>query len=171
MLDITAIEDAIYAWVSGASGIETIIAFPNAPRPKTQYALINIVTNTPVGVADRGYTLQGDDSIDVEYSNVEDVLVSINVYYDGAYAMATKIKDSLARVKITDALFEAGLGYSRATTVNHIPEEIDKEFEQRAQFDCYFFTRSLDAEENIATIQKIQITNELDGETVTIEKP
>lgn len=170
MLNIVNIENAIRVWAYGVSGIKTIFAHPNAPRPITPYVLINIIQNTPIGIREHQDTLLGNKSIDIDYSNVEELFVSINTYYAGAYQTATKLKDSLGRVTVTDQLFAAGLGYKNATTVNDIPEEINKQWEQRAQFDCFFFTRSLD-EENIETIRKIEITNELDNTTITIEKP
>ncbi|RLB85533.1 MAG: hypothetical protein DRH26_18195, partial [Deltaproteobacteria bacterium] len=116
--------------------------------------------------------LLGDYSVDIDYSNVEELLVSINTFYTGAYQTATKLKDSLARVTVTDQLFSAGLGFKMATDVNNIPAEIKKRFEERGQFDCFFFTRSSDSE-NIETIQEIEITNNInaDGDTVIITKP
>lgn len=170
MLNINNIENALRVWVIGVIEIETIFAHPNAPRPKTSYALINLLQNTPAGIRESELTLLGDDSIDIDYSNVELLMVSINVYYAGAYQLATKLKDSLGRITVTDQLFAAGLGYNRAGDVRDIPERINKHWEERSQFDCFFFTRSLD-EENIETIQKIEITNELDGSTITIIKP
>ena len=171
MLNINNIEDALRVWAFGISGIETIFAHPNAPRPITPYVLINVMQNVPIGIQEAELTLNGT-SVDIDYSNVEELFISINVFYAGAYQTATKLKDSLARVTVTDQLFAAGLGYKNAGTVNKIPEEINKKWEERAQFDCFFFTRSLD-EENIETIQKIEITNNIndDGDTVIIEKP
>ena len=171
MLNIVNIENAIRVWAFGISEIQTIFAHPNAPRPITPYVLINIIQNVPIGIQESELTLNGT-SVDIDYSNVEELFVSINTYYAGAYQMATKLKDSLGRVTVTDQLYAAGLGYNRATIVNDIPEEINKQWEERAQFDCFFFTRSLD-EENIETIQKIEITNNIndDGDTIIIEKP
>lgn len=172
MLNITTIENALRIWVVGVSAIETIFAHPNAPRPTDPYVLIHVVQSVPIGVAESDLTLLGDDSVDIDYSNVEELFVSINTYYTNAQQMATKLKDSLRRVTVTDQLFAAGLGYSRATVVQDIPEEINKKFEERAQFDCFFYTRSLD-EENIETIRKIEVTNNIndDGDTVIIEHP
>lgn len=170
MLNIIDIENALRVWVAGVTGLETIFAHPNAPRPGVSYVLINLLQNTSVGIRESESTLLGDTSIDVDYSNVELLMVSINVYYAGAYQLATKLKDSLGRITVTDQLFTAGLGYSKAGDVRDIPERINKQWEERGQFDCFFFTRSSD-EENIETIQKVEITNELDGSTTTIIKP
>ncbi len=172
MLNITNIENALRVWAVGVTGIEVIFAHPNAPRPVVPYVLIHLVQNVPIGIQESELTLLGDTSVDIDYSNVEELFISINVFYASAHQTATKLKDSLARITVTDQLFAAGIGYKNATAVHDIPEEINKQWEERAQFDCFFFTRSLD-EENIETIQKIEITNNIndDGDTVVIEKP
>jgi hypothetical protein len=167
MLDITTIENALYDWVSEVTGVTTIFAHPNAPRPQESYVLINLFQVTPMMVAEHKNTLLGDYSTDVDYSTLEELSVSINTYYAGSFQLATKLKDSLSRVTIRETLFDAGVGYGRATSIQEIPEEINKRWEERAQFDCFFYTRSLD-EENIETIQHIQVKNELDGDIVTI---
>lgn len=167
MINIINIENALYTWASGVSGITTIFAHPNAPRPTDPYVLINVVQSTPVGIEESKSTLLVGDSVDIDYSNVENILVSINTYYTGAQQAATKLKDSLGRVTVNDQLFAAGLGYSRATTVNNIPEVINNQWEERSQFDCFFFVRSLDSE-NIESVQQIRYTNKLDDTTITI---
>lgn len=170
MLNITNIEDALYTWVTDVAALATIFAHQNSPRPTDPYVLINILQSTPLGREESEATLQIDDSIDVDYSNVEELFVSINTYYSGAFQTATKLKDSLGRITVQETLFGSGLGYLRTGAVLDIPEEINENWEQRGQFDCFFSVRSLD-EENIETIQKIEITNELDGTTTIIAKP
>jgi len=171
MLNITQIENALYAWIQPIAGVTTIFAHPNAPRPKTSYVLINILQSSPVGIEEHEISaLKVDKSIDIDYSNVEELFVTINVYYAGAYQLATKIKDSLGRITVKDVLFAAGLGYSRTSEVRDIPEEINKQWEERGQFDCFFFTRSSD-QENIETIRKIEIENEMDGTTTVVTHP
>ena len=182
MLNITSIEDALYNWINEVvddSRWAIIFAHQNKPLPNKPLILINILEIIPRGIAEPEYTLQPDDSTDIDWSNLEELFISINVFKDMTtdpaitnLTMTTKLKDSLNRVTITDALYASGLGYNRASEIRDIPEEINKEWESRSQFDCYFFVRSLD-NENIATIQKIEITNNIndDGDTVIIEKP
>lgn len=171
MLNITNIENALYYWVSTVSGLATIIAHPNAPRPTTAYVTIHIPQSTPIGVAESNSVVLPDNSIDVDYSNLEELFVSINVYKGSAQTVATTLKDSLARVTVTDQLFSEGLGYLRSSSVREIPDVVNKKYENRSQFDCFFSIRSLDSE-NIETIQKVEITNNIndDGEAVVIEK-
>jgi len=175
MLNIKQIEDALRVWVLGVSSIETIFTPTNAPRPAGQYIIVDVSQAIPIGQEESEATLLDDESIDIDYSTPYDVFLSINIYRDDiakldAFTLATKLRDSLSRVTVTDQLYAAGLGLHRAGEVNEIPEVINKKTEGRAQFDCFFFIRSLD-EENIETIQKVEITNELDGTTTTIEKP
>lgn len=172
MLNINQIEDAIRVWVVGVTSLEAIFAHPNASRPIVPYVLIHVMTATSNGTKEKELTLQPDDSVDIDYSNLEELFVSINTYYAGAFQTATKLKDSLDRVTESEKLFAAGLGYLRSGIVQDIPEEIDKRWEERGQFDVFFSTRSLD-EENIETIQKVEITNNIngDGDTVIIENP
>lgn len=172
MINIESIEDTLYTWVFGITGGRVIFTPPNAPRPALPYVIIDVSQTVQIGLKESRATLLENKSIDVEYSTVDDIFLSINTYGAGAFTLATKLKDSLGRVTVTDQLFAGGLGFHKASVVNKIPEEINKQFEERAQFDCFFFIRSLD-EENIETIQKIEITNNINdnGYTTTIEKP
>lgn len=169
-LDLISIQNALRAWVVSVSGLEVIFANPNAPRPVIQYATIFVYQNTPVGVAEHKSDLLIDNTIDRSYSTVEEISVSINTFYANAYQNATLLKDSLARVTIREALYQSGLGYIRAGSIRDIPEIIDTLYEERAQFDCFFYARSLDTE-NIETIRQVELTNELNGYTTIIQKP
>lgn len=184
MLNITTIENTLRAWVVLITAREVVFTHPTATlssaggvgmaplRPSVPYVLIHLMTIIPQGVAEHIDTLGANDTVDIDYSNLEEVVVSINVMRDDAVATAfteaTKIKDSLDRITIIDQLYNGGLGVVRAGAINDITTEVDKPWEPRAQFDCSFYTRSLD-EENIELIKKVQITNNLDGTTTIIE--
>ncbi len=72
------------------------------------------------------------------------------------------------RLEIEELLWEAGLGYATSTQAQKIPEEIDKRWEERAQFDIVFNIRETTATEDIGQIEQIEITNELDDTTTII---
>ncbi len=167
----TQIEDALYDWVFDVLNIKVIHADQNAPKPKTSYALIKIVSLPYIGHPDTNSSLLGDDSADVEFSYLGDLFISINIYYGGAWDYANTLKKSLERTKVSESLFADGLGYHSSTAVKKLPQEINKQFIERSQFDVTFYLRTADDVENIETIQKIEITNEIDGYQTIIEKP
>lgn len=168
MLDLTSIENTIRTWIADIVTSEVIFAHPNAPRPKVPYVVVNIVNSNQIGQSEHIDTLQIDDSIDVEHSTMDELLISINTYYANAQQTAIKIKDSLNRITVIEDLWSGGLGFVRAGIITEVPEEINKRFEERAQFDCFFYVRTTDTE-NIETIKKIEITNEIDGSQTTIQ--
>lgn len=167
---ITDIEDAIYTWIQGETGTTTIFAYPDAPRPSTPYTLINFITTVQLGEKETDSTLLPDNSIDNIYSIPNEITLSINCYYDNAFQTANNIIDSIDKVTVQDQLQAAGLGFINATTVTKAPVIIHKQWEERARFDISFMLRS-EITENIETIQKIEVTNEINGETIIINNP
>jgi hypothetical protein len=162
MLDITTIETALYTWIYGVTGVQTIFAHPNAPRPASgQYITIHIANAVSKGIAENKNTAGANDTVDVDYSNLDELLVSINTFRTGAQQLCTKIRDSLARTTVLETLYASGLGYSRSAGVNEVQEVVNKRWEERSRFDCFFYTRTLD-EENIEAIKKIQVIDEID---------
>lgn len=161
-MNIIQIEDALYNWLNGLLGLEVIIAYPNAPRPTTSYALINIITDSEFG------TEESDGELTPIYASFNQVTISINTYYAASYQSAINIKKSLMKVEVSDQLWEAGLGYATSTQIQKIPELIDKRWEERAQFDIVFNIREETAIETVGQIEKVQLTNEIDGTTTTI---
>lgn len=174
MINITNIENTLVSWLELAVlGLKVIIANQNKPRPvdPTLYATIHIMQSDPQGVAETDMTFVPDDfSVDVDYSNVEELMVSINTFRAGSYQLATQLKDSLAKVTVHDLLTDGGLGYLRTGGVRDLTIEVNKKLEERGQFDCFFSTRSLESE-NIETIRKIEVTDELDGSTFQVDHP
>ncbi len=163
-MTITEVENAIYDWINGLLGLQVIFAHPNAPRPKTSYVLINIFDINQNGTPETDSTLLVDDSTDNIYSAQKEYSISINTYYSGAYQSAADIRNSLSKLLTQEQLYTAGLGYLMSGNIQKLTEEIDKEFEERAQFDIFFSVRS-QATENIEAIKKIEINNTTIGES------
>lgn len=157
------IENAIYGWLNGLLNLTTIFAYPNAPRPTSSYVLINFLTDIQNGTKETEGVLKIDESTDNTYSTFNTVTLSINTYYDGAFQNATNIKNSLMKLAVEEYLYGAGLGYIEATQIQKIPEQIDKKWEERAQFDISFSVRR-EITENIETIKKVEVNNTIIGE-------
>jgi len=172
MINISQIEDTLRTWVITVVDTmeEVIFAFPNAARPNLPYVSINIAQITQTGLDESISSLNVvDDSVDIAHSTMNELFVSINVFSATALMHATQLRDSLSMVTVYEQLYAGGLGFRNAGTINKIPEEINKGFENRAQFDCFFYVRSLDSE-NIEVIKKIEITDKLNNTTKTIEQ-
>lgn len=166
-MNINEVEDALYAWTSDTLNIETIFAYPNVGRPTTSYVVFNVFGDTSNGTYEKTGIELSDDSIDVTYSSLNQIVVSVNIYYNNAYQVAKNIKNSLMRMDVQEQLWEAGLGYVSTTNIQKIPEAIDGVWEERAQFDITFNIRE-NVTSNIEAIRKVEVTNELDGTTTTI---
>jgi len=78
------------------------------------------------------------------------------------------IRGSTHSVAVREYLTANNVGIGPKTITERIPAIVDKDFEERARFDMSFFIRS-SYTENIETIKKIEITNEIDGYTTIIE--
>lgn len=167
-MTLAQIEDALYDWVYGVVGVEVRFSHQDLARPTTSYVLVNIISSIPIGHEDTYSVLQPDDSVDVEYSGLNNLFISINSYYDGAWDRIKSLKKSLGRVLIIGDLYAEGLAFTVASAVRRLPESIDRQWEERAMFDVSFNLRD-SSTENIETIKKVQITNELDGTTTIVE--
>jgi hypothetical protein len=169
-MTIIEIEDTIKAWINNETGVNTVFAYQDAPRPPTPYVLVNFISTIPVGERETKSTLLLDESIDNVYSTPNSTTISINCYRQDAFQTAVNIKESLSKVTIREQLWIDGLGFLTHTAINKIPTIVHKQWEERAQFDISFMVR-FETTENIETIRNIEITNEIDGEITTISYP
>ncbi len=164
------IKTAIRKWIYSILAIDTVYASPNSPRPETEYVVFNIVSDQQIGKAEKQTDTGPAPDVTISYSTLNSILVSINTYYDNAYDNAKILKRSLEKTDINASLYEDGLGLQSVTDINRIPEEVDSQWEERAQFDVNFLYRDIDTEE-MQQIEHIEITNEINGEEITIDKP
>lgn len=165
MINTTAIENALYTWAYDVLGIVVIFAHSGIDRPTVPYVVINILQTDQVGQAETERTLEADNTVTMEYSEVIELFITVNIYYENAFYNANKLKNSLDRVTVYEDLYEEGLGFLRSGSVRDIDEVIDDKWEERAQFDCFFSYRSLDSE-NLTTIGEIEIENQLDNDNI-----
>lgn len=156
-MTIEEVENAIVDWIE-LLGMTPIIAYPNAPRPKTSYVLVNVILDDELG------TKESDGNTTPIYSSFNQLTISINTYYAEAYQKAIDIKKSLMVIGVEELLWKAGLGCATSTTVEKIPELIDMTWEERAQFDIVFNIREKTEIENVGLIKKIEVNNTTIGD-------
>lgn len=168
MIDNTAIENALITWANAQTGTAVIISDQSKPRPTTAYITIEIPAFLPVGTAGKEETAQPTDLVKIESSTTFDILVSLNFYRAGAFTNASILRDSFESVSVIETLEAAGLFFISTSDIRHIPDVVNKKFEERYQMDASFYIRSL-ADETIEQIKKIELTNELDDTTIIVE--
>jgi hypothetical protein len=165
-MNILGIEDALYDWVSAETGIETIFAYPSEERPKTQYALINVLSTKGVGEPISFSAVNGDGTITITKEIPSMVTISFNIYYADSFNKAKELKKSLEKTSIFESLYAAGLGLLESSPVQKIPEQIDKKWEERGQFDADFsFIDS--TVEILEQIESIEVTNNIAEPSIT----
>lgn len=170
MIDIDTLENSLRTWITGITTQDVIFAHQNGPRPPLPYVVVNIMQSISIGHPETDMVKLPDNSIDITRSGVVDIPVSVHAFGDGSFTLATKLRDSLHRITVQDQLYTDGLGLRKAGDAQDIPQPVNQKFEQRAHFDAFFYVRSNDIE-NIATIRKVEITNELDDYTTVINHP
>jgi len=161
-MNISEIENVLYSWINGLLGHQVIFAYQGNIRPQNEYTLINIIFQKAIGYWDTKEERQTDGTIKRDYSNLQLVTISINTFRENAFQRAIDIKKSLMVETVSDLIWTGGLGYVSTTQIQKIPEEINKDFEERGQFDIVFHLRDLETE-IITDIQKIEINNKTIG--------
>lgn len=170
MINIISIENALYDWIFTVTNTETILADPNAPRPLGAYLTFKIINANSIGTHGENSTLLVNKSIDIEASKIYDISVSINAFRANSFENLSKLVDSISKISIIEDLTSNGLYYISESDIRHISVDVKKEIEERHQVDFNFYIRSSSAD-NIESIQKIEITNEISGDTTIIENP
>ncbi len=163
------LENILYSWINGVLGYVTIFAYPSSPRPPRPYVMLNFFQRIDISTRGVERTELPNETTDNVYSNLVEAVVSINAYGSGAFDTAENIRGSTHSVEVRELLTANAVGIGPKTITERVPERIDKRFEERARFDMSFFVRS-SYTENIETIKKIELTNEIDGTTIIIEE-
>jgi len=164
------LKETLYAWISNTLNIEVIYAYQNATALNHPYATIEINSIKSTGVPDKIFSeMLIDESVDIQYEQLKEAFCVINIYGDDAYNLAIELSNSIYMQSIIDLFVENNIGFIRISDIRNIKEIVRQEYEQRAQFDCFFYIK-LNVVENIETIQKIEITNQIDNTTTLIER-
>lgn len=166
-IDKNALEDVLVEWLSGVTGDVVIIANQGKPRPAGSYSTIQIVSTTPIGTADVELISIPDELVQINYSNLFEILVSLNFFRDNSYLNASKARSSFNLVSVIEDIEAGGLAFISTSDIRDIPNVINKNMEKRSQMDVSFYITDL-VTEIIESINKVQVTSGLDGSTVII---
>lgn len=165
----TDLKQNIRTWIVNTLDMEVIFSPAIGPRPEGQYALLNIVSTEKLINDVRSETRLGDGSIKADYQGVRKVMVSVNVYRDNTMEQMIKLRSSLAKILTQDYFNSLNIGLINSSNVNHIPEQIGKDWEDRSQCDFFFhYIPTIESDPDISEIKQIEVVNEINDETIIV---
>jgi len=147
--------------IAEITGLTTIAAEQNAPRPLGEYATVKVSTLIATGWDDVTQTNQSDPDEDLDelIQGMRLTSMSINFFRGLAVDSATKFYDALQRSNIQQFFKECKLGLVSRSDIRDLTEQVDAELEPRAQFDLNFHTVATDAD-IVFAIKSLNITGE-----------
>lgn len=178
MIPWATVEDAFHAWVSSASGIETIWSQQNAARPDKPYVAIQVMSIRRIGqdwqdVEDAAVPVP-DATIDLKARGVRECLLQMQAFADSAtgatmpLAVLESVVASAAHESNRVALNAAGIGIAAFTPIKAIDGVIGSaNFEPRAVVESRFFLASEVAETG-THIDTVELTNIGTGNVFTV---
>ena len=159
--------DALHEWAKKVSGIQTIWFNQRAPRPLPPYVGLNIIS---------GPRKVGDDNLRQDSPGVffaagmRYFTLSVNVYGDNANEIASNLTDSLELPSIQELLRKSDIAIVTTSDVRILDQLLETDVEGRAQFDFQFATSVNKVDDGVGYIDKVEITNEIDGSTKIVNQ-
>lgn len=147
---------------------KVILSHGTGPRPKGQYAILNIVTVAKLGEDVREETRELSGDIRADYRGPRKIMTSINIYRDATTQKMINLKSSLDRIITQDYFNGLNIGIVEQSDIRRVPEQIGKAWEDRTQCDFFFHAVFDDVDQNIGEIKQIEVTNEINGETIIV---
>jgi hypothetical protein len=180
--DWTALEDALFAWVKGASGFseEQILWLDqDGPRPAGQHIGLRLGADAPLGSApelthDYDAGRPAGAEIVCTVKEVRELSVTVQVFggatttSNAPRAIAGKLQTALGLPTVREALGAAGLSVFDRGRVLSVPEVLDADFEARAVLTIRCYVAD-DAEESTTFIETVDCEGHSPGETFTVD--
>jgi len=160
----------IRVWIENTLGLTVIYSHGKGPRPKDQYVVMNILAIEKLLEDVRIETRLGGGEIQADYKGVRKVTISINIYRDNTNEQMIKLRSSLSKILTQDYFNGLDIGIIEPNQINYVPEQIGKSWEDRSQCDFLFhYVPDIDNDPDISEIKKIEVTNEISGDTINVQ--
>lgn len=153
--------DALRQWVADRTGLVTIWANPNSPRPARPYCTVQVINVARLGNAHR----TGPDATGMSTVTADrEATVSVQVFADAsnndpraALDIASDLRDSLDLVTVRQPLADAGWAVRGFELLTDAPQLRETQWEPRAMFDVRFGT-SQQMLDDLGLIESIEVT-------------
>lgn len=158
-----AIENALQAWVTGATGIpgdRVVWAEQNGPRPARPFATLRLGNVISPGLTDeeRCTVVEGGApgaDLRIETVAQQEIVITVETFTaattgnGSALALLTRAKNALSKNSQIEAFDAAGIAVVDRGTVQNLTALLDTEFEGRASLDVRI--RFVDGAEDLTT--------------------
>jgi len=159
----------IRTWIVNTLNVEVIYSHGKGPRPKGQYAVMNVVNIGKLIKDEISVTREVNGDIRADYKGIKKTMVSINIYRDDTMQLMTNLKSSLSTILTQDYFNALDIGIISPDGINHIPEQIGKDWENRSQCDFSFhYIPTVSSDADISEIKKVDITNKINAEVINV---
>lgn len=151
--------DVLREWAEDQSGLTTVWAHQNAPRPSLPFVTLDIINVSRVGQATHTKS-DADGNRDVIHDR--EATVSAQVYSNArdprdALERAADLRESLDLATVRQRLIEGGWAVRGYELLTSVPDTEDTLWESRAVVDIRFGTTKQQLED-AGLIEKIEVT-------------
>lgn len=172
------IQNAVQAWFTSATGIVTIWADQNAPRPAYPFAVLNVISETALGQDEVRYTLNAaTGKLDPVVCGNRLLTVSCQVHTrtpapnTSPRHYLSLARTSLKKSTVLDALKIAGLAVVRAESVQINDQDVEGAWVYVGLMDIQFAAADNVADTSSDYIETVQATGEFPPSDLTINGP
>lgn len=151
MIDFTAAENALHAWVTTATGLGAQqVVWPGGPRPVGAYVALRITGMTAIGrdsaVAERAATPTPGAELTMRITGARSARFGLQAFGAAGKSLLDRVVAAAARPTVRQALRVAGVGLGPIGAINVLDGDRDGLFEERAVLDIVIHVGSADSE-------------------------
>jgi len=160
MIDYKAIEIVLKTWIKSVTDLgnaNVISQNDNHGRPTTQYATIKVYDGVVIGHDTYTTTNAPLDTVDLNYSGVRKIMVSVNIYKDdtvSAMEQMAKLVSSFNRLDTQMVFTSAKIGIINSSEIRDLTSLVDNNYEERRQADFFIYANDNDVI-NVEAIMRI----------------
>lgn len=160
MIDFVTLNNDMKTWIKNVTGLDNghvINQNDNNPRPIGQYATVRIFDPIELGHDSTIITDSINNTVDINYQGIRQIMVGINIYRDGvntALTLMAQLKSSLNRVAQKEYFKALDIGIINASQTRDLSTVVKEDWEERRQADFFFYINDFETE-NIEAIVKV----------------
>lgn len=152
------LRDTLYAVISTETGLTTIFAQQNAPRPDLPYCVINILSNVKIGLRDEQREI--NDLNEATYCGTREATVEVQFFGDDAFQNAQLLQAAFSKQGVLETFRDADMAIVDDGDVTDITTSLDSQFEVRAILDPIIVRYLIETTVDVDTIETVEINEE-----------